>query len=124
MISFYVDFKVQSPNVKEHWTKAHRRNKNNYLRLIAAWRANGGQMIKAPCIVKIIRIYNPSKWQRLFDSDNFISACKSIRDEISNLILPGLAAGQADNEEHGINFEYYQKKGDATSFKIEIECVK
>jgi hypothetical protein len=122
MIQFYVDFKIQSPNVNEHWSKAHRRNKNNYLRLISIWRKEKiGTHVKAPCTVKITRIYNPSKWERIFDSDNFIAACKGIRDELSNLILPGLAAGQADNEDRGITFEYYQKKGDGTSFKIEIE---
>lgn len=121
MIGFYVDFKIQSPNVKEHWTKAYKRNKSNYLRLISAWRANGGQLIKAPCNVKITRLYNPSKQGKKLDSDNFIASCKSIRDRISGLIIPGLAAGRADDDDMGITFEYAQQEALRATFKIEID---
>jgi hypothetical protein len=115
MIELFVDFKIQSPNIQEHWTKGHKRNKNNFLRLIAEWRKEP-RVIKVPCTVTITRIYTSR--QKKMDGDNFEGACKNIRDRLANLIIPGLAHGRADDEDLGITFLYAQERGVKAMFKI------
>ena len=44
------------------------------------------------------------------DDDNLQNALKSIRDSIADLILPGMAKGQADGDDR-IQWRYDQIKG-------------
>lgn len=65
-----------------------------------------------PCIVKLTR----SSRGKL-DDDNLPTAFKAIRDEIADILLPGLPPGRADDSPL-IQWVYNQKKG---PIGIEIE---
>ena len=62
-------------------------------------------VIPLPCHIKLTRI-----GKRYLDSDNLPMSMKYIRDAIADQIFPGLAPGQADNDER-LSWEYNQTKG-------------
>ena len=67
-----------------------------------------------PCLVTITRI-SP----RSYDHDNFVASAKGLRDILSDLVIPGLAPGQADADPR-ITWHYKQEKG-KQSVRIQIE---
>lgn len=107
--------KLVSPNRYQHWSK--RNNTNKALRLILqAWWNRQKQVPKPPCTVSIIRVAS-----RKLDNDNFVASAKSLRDILSDLLVPGLAPGQADNEKHGIIWVYGQERGAPKEYAVRIE---
>lgn len=61
--------------------------------------------IQLPCHITLTRLS-----QKKLDDDNLPSAFKAIRDEIANLLIPGLPPGKADDSPL-ISWAYEQKKG-------------
>lgn len=83
---------VSEANCSEHWTQKHKRHKNQKLK-IKLYLLHQIKNIKLPCIIKLTRV-----GKRKLDDDNLPPSLKYVRDAIADLIFPGLAAGQADND--------------------------
>ena len=114
-VSANFPFRLVSPNVQEHWSKRHRRNKKQAA-VLKAWWTTLKEKPAPPCLVCLTRYAT-----REMDLDNFIFSAKGIRDILGSLLLPGLAPGQADNKKHGIKFEYEQKKGATKTHSLKID---
>lgn len=107
MIEWILPLEIQSPNIREHWAKTYARNKRNKTKLAAQF-ALEPHKPQIPCVVSLERLYNPSKHERRMDAEeNLRMAFKGVKDTIADLILPGMAPGQAD-EGHGISWQYDQ----------------
>lgn len=111
---------VSEMNTREHWSKKSVRHSKQKKAVWARWHdANYATPIVAlPCNVKLTRIGS-----RKLDSDNNVMAFKAIRDELADLIRPGLAIGRADDTDL-INWEYTQVKGKPKekAIRIQIFC--
>src|SRR5690349_7662272 len=88
---FISNLQLVTPNSKEHWSKTMKRNKpfGFYIRY-------HNEMIpfpKPPCTVTIKR-----QCARFFDEDNYIYACKGLRDAIADVLIPGRQPGRADGD--------------------------
>ncbi len=135
MIEISLPIRLQTPNIKEHWTKTYKRNKrmkvavgyllrtNSELSRIAqdmgvstsGWfkdkNAAKGFKIKVTFV----------KFGRTFDFDNMVYAFKTVRDTVCGFFFPDLAAGQADCQEC-FDIHYLQQKG-GSGIKIILEIV-
>jgi len=112
-------FKLISPNVQEHWTAKHKRNRKHAMLLKFWWNnLKDGDKMSPPCTVTIIRIA-PRAW----DDDNLVTAAKNFRDAIGDLLRPGMAPGQADGKGSGITWEYKQEKGEPKQYAVRIEII-
>lgn len=108
MVSWILNLQVCTPNRSStHWGSKFKQNKLNKRILGNQWLYEKDKP-SPPCTVTIERLYNPSKREKRWDDDNWVSACKGIRDSLADLLVPGLSPGQADNPKHGITFEYDQ----------------
>lgn len=67
-----------------------------------------------PCIVTLTRIA-----PREMGDDNYIHSMKYIRDQLGDLLIPGLAKGRADDDKR-IQWKYVQEKGQPKSYAIKI----
>jgi len=103
--------KIQSPNVMEHWTKRYKRNQFNHS-LIRSRLLTPTIQIHLPCSITLERAAN-----RFYDVDNYIFACKGVKDSIASIIL-NKKRGQ-DDDNPGITWIYKQVKG-KQSMRIEI----
>ena len=105
----FVDIKIpmrlKSVNIQECWQKRHARSKNErfYVNMTLKPRAS---CISLPVEVLIVR-YASKK----MDSDNFIAACKYLKDEIANILVPTNRSGSTD-EDSRISWKYMQKNGE------------
>jgi hypothetical protein len=72
--------------------------------------------LKFPCEVHLTR-YAKKK----MDDDNFIHACKAIRDQIADCLIPGLQKGQADGCDQ-ITWHYKQEIAKNVHLKIELRA--
>ena len=104
---------VSSANLREHWSKKHKREKAQKI-LIAAEMSKIIEELSLPVIVTFIRI-SP----RELDFDNLLYSLKSHRDFISGMLIPGLRAGRADGDER-IIFIYQQQKGEPKEHALKI----
>lgn len=124
MIEIILPIRLQSPNVKEHWTKTYKRNKRVAQVIGFTLRTNsevcalrdklfsntkvakdktkltGGFKIR----IQLIKLGRP------FDYDNMVFAFKAIRDSTCAFFFPKLAAGQADCQDC-FDIDYLQEKG-------------
>lgn len=116
MIEWTIPIKLVSPNVQEHWTKKHKRNKQNEWLITLKWKTEE-PLIQLPCIVTLTRLA-----PREFDYDNMVFSLKGVRDSIADLLRPGLAKGQADNSKE-IEWHYGQEKAKKQGVRIQI-CPK
>jgi|SRR3990167_11125821 len=91
--------------------REHKRNINAAIRLV--W-ASKERNVVLPCSVRLTRIGH-----RMLDEDSAIYSLKYVRDEISDLLIPGLARGRADGDKR-ITWEYGQEIG-PYGIRIEIE---
>lgn len=114
-VTMTLPFRLVSPNVQEHWSKRHKRNKKQALIIKAKFNALPFK-ISPPCLVSLIRVA-----PRAMDQDNLIAAFKGIRDSISALLNPGHAPGQADGQDSGIEWKYSQEKGAPRLNMVRIE---
>lgn len=104
MIKWSFPIIIRSPNVQEHWTARHNRNKIHAMVLHSRWNKEKPN-ITLPCKITLTR-----SGTRPLDSDNLAFAFKGIRDICADMIIPGLAPGQADGDSR-LSWEYKQQKG-------------
>lgn len=104
-------------NKSDHWANKHARNQKRYqyLRYSRLHNNAGIQEMTLPCKVIFTRIA-----PRNLDDDNWVTTCKFFRDFIADLLIPNLAAGQADSDKR-IQWEYAQEKGQVREYAIRIE---
>jgi len=95
---------ISEANNHEYWRKKYVRNKKHKNSVRRVWLSKR-PTIRLPCKVSLTRI-----GPRLLDSDNLAYAFKAVRDELGDLIIPGLAPGRADGEGMGIEWFYKQEK--------------
>lgn len=105
---------VSEANISEHWTKKHKRKKEQQAIIKLFWNDEAKQ-IKPPAKIKLIRIA-----PRSLDLDNLVASFKHATDAIADLIKPGYLAGRADGE-GDLHFKYDQKKGKPKEYALEIE---
>jgi len=114
-MSFTFPYRLKSEsNLREHWTKKSKRHQNERILLTLALKQFECQL---PARIKLTRIA-----PRSCDFDNLVSAFKNIRDVVSDLLIPGLAAGRADDDER-LAFSYHQEKGKPKEYAIRIEII-
>lgn len=101
---------VSEGNMREHWTKKHKRHREQLL--LVKFAAQTNPKPKLPCVVTITRVSS-----RKLDDDNLAFSCKSLRDYIADALLPGLQMGRADNDPR-IEWRYAQEKGKPPRVKI------
>lgn len=111
MMKIVLPIPLLSPNRKEHWSKTYKRN--SMIKFLVALKFKG--KVGLPCIVRIVR-----HCKRFMDEDNFIFACKAIRDAIADRLIPGLAAGRADGDNR-ITWVYEQVKDNEIYVEIIID---
>lgn len=95
---------VSESNCFESWRKKHARHKNQKTVIWVAL-INDISKISLPCHIKLTRI-----GKRLLDTDNLPVSMKWIRDQIADMLIPGLAPGRADNDPR-ITWNYDQSTG-------------
>ena len=105
---------VSELNCQEHWTKKHRRHRQQKF---FVWKALKKDIdkVKLPCKVKVTRLSD-----RQLDFDNLVCCFKWIVDAICDLISPGLMPGMADADQR-IKIDYAQEKQRKIGIRIEIE---
>lgn len=116
MIEWQANLEIISPNRHPHWTKQQACSKRNRTTLGKLWLTEPIKP-KVPCLVRIERCF--CAYAKIMDYDNYIAACKSIRDSIAELLIPGLPPGRADFTSE-IVWEYLQTKSNQNIFKIKI----
>jgi len=116
LISFTLPIKVVSEaNTFEHWTKGHKRHKNQK-RIVAYMMSNLSLYRDMPLTIKLIRI-SPRK---LDSDDNLPMAFKWVKDAIADILIPGKRAGRADDSSL-FKWEFDQEKGEVKENKIRVE---
>lgn len=108
-----IPYRLQSPNIKEHWAKTHKRNKKLHL-LLNTYLPDLSNC-HLPCKVTLTRV-----GPRALDHDNLVYAFKFLVDEISDRLIPGLARGRADGLGK-IEFLYKQKRSKLKEYAVEIQ---
>lgn len=104
-------------NMREHfWKVKKRRDQQKYIinSAIAEFRTETA----LPCIISLTRLY-----PRLCDSDNLQISFKFIRDHLASIVIPGKAAGRADNDPR-LSWEYKQEKSKLKGCRIQIYKVE
>jgi hypothetical protein len=133
MIEISLPIRLQSPNVKEHWTKTHKRNKR-FAQVIGFMLRTNGDLVRIAQSLKVgawpwygrkkptegfkIKI-TFIKLGRAFDFDNYVYSAKSLRDATCAFFFPDLAPGQADCQKC-FDIHYLQEKG-GSGIKILLE---
>jgi hypothetical protein len=120
MIIWVLNLNITSPNRSQHWGSRSRINNKNKAILAKQW-ATEPHKIRPPCTVIIQRLYNPSKFHKRWDDDNWIMGCKGIRDTLASFLMPGLAPGQADHPKYNISFQYDQLTATRKGVRIVIK---
>lgn len=115
MIRIETEIKLTSPNVKKHHMVEYSNNKKKKTAIRCLLNLEKHNMPNLPVHVRITR-----QCKRQFDWDNFVSACKPIRDTIADFIIPGKAPGQADSS-LDIYWHYDQEKYNNKKEKLVIE---
>lgn len=114
MVIVRIEYKLPSEaNMSDHWTKKMKRKKKLQNLLLAY--LPDLRKCHLPCKVILTRV-SP----RELDDDNLRGAFKSCRDYIADKLIPGKAAGRADDDER-ITWEYRQEKGKPKEYAIVIE---
>lgn len=104
-------------NKTDHWALKHARNqkRKQYLKTYGQSMNLAIGDVELPCKVMLTRIA-----PRKIDSDNLVTTGKFFRDYIADLLIPGLAPGQADSDKR-IQWEYAQEKGKVREYALRIE---
>lgn len=106
---------VSEANKCEHWVLSHKRHKKQK-RYIAFYLSQLSLYRDMPLTIKLIRI-SPRK---LDMKDNLPMAFKWIADAIADILIPGKAAGRADDSPL-FNWQYEQEKGKVKEKAIRVE---
>jgi hypothetical protein len=104
MIKIESHTKLISPNRKKHHMTLHSYHKKHKESIWFLLKSQENDKPKLPAHVTMTR-YSKKR----FDSDNYITACKHIRDTIADFLIPGKAPGQADSS-LDIYWHYWQEK--------------
>lgn len=105
---------VSEGNCSEHWTKKARRHKAQQWIVRLAF-CGLKSPISLPCCVKMTRLGS-----RYLDThDGLPMSLKWVVDSIADQLIPGLAAGRADDDPR-ITWEYAQEKAKKYAVRIEI----
>lgn len=118
---------VSEANSSEHWSKKHKRHKQQQLLVRIAYSVSVKE-VKLPCIVTMIRLA-----PRVLDDDNLQSAFKYVRDELSECIVPNARKtyinshgrpqeikGRVDTDPR-IKWQYEQRKSPRMGIEVTIE---
>ncbi len=105
---------VSELNCREHWTKKHRRHKQQKFFVAAALKKDIAK-VKLPCKVTLTRLSG-----RNLDFDNLVCSMKWISDACADLLAPGLMPGMADADPR-IKIDYAQEKQRKIGIRIEIQ---
>lgn len=92
---------VSTPNVREHWTRRHKRAQAHRKAALLVPRAG------LPCTVKLIRI-----GLKLLDGDNLQAGMKALRDGIADRL-------GVDDADPRVTWEYAQEQGEY-AVRVEI----
>lgn len=114
---FIVPIRILSEaNNSDHWIKKNKRKKiqQDWIHLICKREIH---KFRLPVRVSLIR-----QAPRTLDYDNAVSALKWARDVVADLLIPGLAPGQADGSDE-IEWKYDQEKKPKYNLKIVIENI-
>lgn len=105
---------VSAGNISEHWRDRRKREKiiAGYVKLYMRPVISEGDV---PCTVRLTRVA-----PRPLDGDNLQFALKNVRDTLADLLIPGLAKGQADGDPR-IKWEYSQEKGKPKEYSLKIQ---
>lgn len=106
---------VSQANIKEHWTKTHKRNNYQKKSIQLIWQSQSPN-VTLPCIVTFTRL----SMKTLDEDDNLRIAFKCIKDKIADLLIPGLPYGIADGDKR-IKWNYSQEKSRKIGIKLKIE---
>lgn len=124
MIDISLPIRLQSPNIQEHWTKRHKRNKKMAQAIGYALNSHPAAQYARKCLWMLypqdcedwgplapsIEVSLTRFGPKVLDYDNMVYAFKPIRDCVCSWFYPELAAGQADGIEV-FKFNYLQEKG-------------
>lgn len=118
MITIIIPVKtISEANCSEHWTKKRKRYaEQKFITYINCNTQINSSIL--PCQITLTRIA-----PRTLDTDNLPVSMKWIRDQIADLIVPGLAPGRADNEPK-ITWKYDQKKGKKGEYLVRVDITK
>jgi hypothetical protein len=105
---------IAESNSSEHWRIKAKRHRWQQLLIRSAWNAQKPR-ITLPCTVTLTRL-SPRK---LDAHDGLPMSFKWIVDSLADLLLPGQAPGQADNDER-ITWRYAQEHSAVQKIRIEI----
>jgi len=118
MAQLFIPIKIISEsNNRDHWTKKRKRAKTIEMAIRSLYNTSEIRNIKPPVAITLVRVSS-----RSLDYDNLVTAFKSVRDVIADILIPGLARGQADKDESLIRFDYRQEKSKEKKFGFKIEA--
>ena len=109
-----IGINIFSPKAQRQFYYFKRKSKKNCQ--IIGFLLNS-QKEKCPSLPLQVRMTRYSK--KPYDHDNFIFACKYIKDAIADFIIPGKPPGHADASPL-ISWYYFQEKRSYEGFKVEI----
>lgn len=104
-------------NMSGHWSKGYNRKTYQQNLVAQKWYTEGVDL-NPPVIITLTRMA-----PRTLDSDNLVTAFKSIRDRVASLLVPGKRPGRADNHP-GIKWEYSQEKNKQYQVRIIIDPIE
>lgn len=109
---------VSAANKNENFWVKHSRNKMQKT-IVKIYLSREIPVITLPCTVKLTRISPRSLDQK----DNLPYSFKWISDTIADYIIPGKAAGRADDSKE-ISWIYNQEKGKPKEYALRVEILK
>ena len=108
---------VSEANVSEHWTKKHKRKKQQ--RKICTFYLKStsriSEKVKLPCCITLTRIAPRS----LDIGDNLPMSFKHLRDVIAEILTGDIRPGLADSDDR-LTWEYKQEKGKPKQYAVRI----
>lgn len=114
LVDWFIALETKSEaNMHEHWSKRYKRAKRHCKIIWAKWKQVNPE-VSLPCTVILTRL-----GVRELDEDNLAYCFKAIRDQVADLIIPGLPKGKADGDKR-IKWVYKQVKQPIAGIKITI----
>jgi len=99
----------------EHWTKKHKRHQTQKL-LVRPYLNKYATEITLPCKITFTRIAPRS----LDKEENLPCSMKYFKDYIADYLIPGKAAGRADDSAE-LYWQFAQEKGKPKEYAIKVE---
>jgi hypothetical protein len=102
---------VSEANKNWHWSKKKKLH-DVQARWLRIWQLNEKPVFTLPCVIILSR-----GAKRRLDDDNLPVSMKFIRDYIADMILPGMAKGQADSDKR-IRWVYSQHSSSECEVRV------